>query len=182
MKKLIRFCLVVSLSASIAFYGCRPDPQSDIRAAQHAMEKAKGFHSEILAPAEWKEAIQAWEEAQAVQRKGEYPREYFRKAKALFDKTIAAAEAKGLEMQKEISDIQKTINESYLKVKATLKEGRVKPNIVKELDPVLKDVAIESSTIKDLIMHFEYTQAKEKVLETQKKMFDAETILYGKKP
>jgi hypothetical protein len=181
MKNLIRFFLGFGFLASIAFYGCQADPQQEIKAARRAMEEAKDFHSEELAATEWKEAMQAWEEAQSALKKGDHPKDYFQKARVLFEKTITAAQAKGSAMEKEIDEVQKTINESYLKVKATLKEGRIKPKIQKELKPLLDEVAIDSSSVKDLIMHSDYTQAMAKVCDTQKKMRNAEMVLFGQK-
>jgi|WetSurMetagenome_2_1015567.scaffolds.fasta_scaffold137632_3 hypothetical protein len=176
MKNRICVFLGLGLFALVAFYGCRPDPKPDIRGAQHAKEKAEGYHSDVMAAPEWKEALQAWEEAQAALQKGEYPRPQFRKAKALFDKTIAAAQANGRVMEKEIQSIQNEIDEKYMKVNPIYKRGGLKPKIQKELKPLLDQVAINSGAIKDLIVHFNYLQAKEKVLETQKIMLEAEKL------
>jgi hypothetical protein len=181
MKNLIRFFLGFSLLASIVFCGCQANPQQEIKTAQRAMEEAKAFHSEELAATEWKEAMQAWEEAQSALKKGDHPKDYFQKARVLFEKTIAAAQAKGSVMEKEINEVQKTINESYLKVKAALKQGQIKPKIQKELKPILDEVAIDSSSVKDLIMHSDYTQAMAKVHDTQKKMLNVEKALFGQK-
>jgi hypothetical protein len=182
MKNSICFFLGFGLLTSIAFYGCNSDLQPEIRAAQRALDKARDFHSEELAPTEWKESLQAWEEVQTALKKGDHPRVSLQKAKAQFDKTIAAAEAKGLTMKKEILEIQKPINESYMKIKAATREkGRIKPNILKELNPILDEVAIDSSSVKDLVMHGDYPQAMAKVLDTQKKMLNAETMMAGQK-
>jgi hypothetical protein len=181
MKNSIRFFIGISLLASIAFYGCQANPQQEIKAAQRAMEEAKDFHSEELAATEWKEAMQAWEEAQTALKKGDHPKEYFQKAKAQFEKTIVAAQARGSVMEKEIDEVQKTINESYLRTKAALSKGKIKPKIQKELKPLLDEVAIDSSSVKDLIMHSDFTQAMAKVYDTQKKMRDAEMGLFGQK-
>jgi hypothetical protein len=181
MNHSIRFFLGFSLLALFAFCGCKADPQPDIRAAQRAMEKARDFHSEELAAPEWKEALQAWQEAQEALKKGDPPIPYFRKAKTLFEKTIVTAEANGLVIQKKIEEIQNSINESYMKARAALKKGSIKPAIEKDLEPLLDDIAIDSSSVRDLIMHGDYTRAKELVLATQKKMQDAERLLSGQK-
>jgi hypothetical protein len=141
------------------------------------MEEAKAFHSEELAATEWKEGMQAWDEAQSALKKGDHPKEYFQKARSLFDKTIAAARTRGSAMEKEITEVQKTINESYLRVKAALNKGRVKPKIQKELKPVLDEVAIDSGSVEDLVMHSDYTQAIAKVYDAQKKMLNVEKAL-----
>jgi hypothetical protein len=181
MKNLICFFLGFGLLASIAFYGCTANLQPEIKAAQRALDKAKDYHAEELAPTEWKESLQAWEEAQAAIKKGDHPRVYLQKARAQFEKTITAAEANGLAMKKEIDGIQKTINGSYIKIRAATREkGRIKPKILKELNPMLDEVAIGSSSVKDLIMHGDYPQAMAKVLDTQKKMRDAELLMAAK--
>jgi hypothetical protein len=179
MKSLIRFLLGFGILASIAFCGCQANPQQEIKVAQRAMEEAKDFHSEELAATEWKEAMQAWEEAQAALKKGDHPKDYFQKARSLFVKTIAAAQTRGAAMDKEINEVQKTINESYLRVKAALNKGPAKPKIQKELKPLLDEVAIDSSSVKDLIMHSDYTQAIAKVYDTKKKMLNIEKVLFG---
>jgi hypothetical protein len=182
MKNLTRFFLGFGLLVVIIFCGCNADPQADIRGAQRAMEKAKDLHAEELATPEWKEALQAWEEGQAVLAKGKSSKAYFYKAKGLFEKARLAAEIKGAAIAKEIGEIQKAINESYMKAKAALEKGRVKPKILKELKPMLIEVAVDSSSVKDLLMECDYSQAKTKVLETQQKMLNAELILAGQKP
>jgi hypothetical protein len=182
MKNLFRFFLGFSFLALIACNGCNSDPQMDIKAAQRAMEKAKDFHAEELAASDWKEAMQAWDEAQAVFTKGKSSRAYFRKAKASFDKATAVAEVNGTAMVKEIGNIQKTINERYMQIKATLANGRVKPKIQKELKPMLVEVAVDSSEVKDLIMHGDYPKAKLKVLDIENKMLLVESVMAGKKP
>jgi hypothetical protein len=182
MKNLIWFFIGVSLFALIACYGCNSDPQMDIKAAQRAMEKAKDFRAEELAASDWKEAMQAWDEAQAVFAKGKSSRTSFRKAKAQFDKATTVAEVNGAAMVKEIGNIQKTINERYMQIKATLAKGKVKPKIQKELKPMLLEVAVDSSEVKDLIMHGDYPKAKIKVLEIENKMLSVDSVMAGKKP
>jgi hypothetical protein len=182
MKNSIRFFLGFSLFISIGFYGCRENPQPEIKAAQRELDKARGFHSEALAATEWKEAMQAWEEAQAAYKKGDDPVPYFKKARALFEKTTLAAQAKGLEIEKEIDKVQKTINESYLKIKADLAKSRIKPKIKKEVESLLMEVANGSSSVGYLTMHGDYPQAQAKILDTKKKMLDAEMLMAGKKP
>jgi hypothetical protein len=181
MRNLIRFVLGFSLLALIAFCGCKADPQPDIKAAQRALDKARDYHSEVLAPAEWKEALQAWEEAEAALKKGDASIPHFQKAKTLFEKTIKASQGNGLAMGKEIDEVQNDINDRYMKLKATLEKGKIKPKIMKELKPILDEVSIDSSAVKDLIMQFDYPQAREKVLATREKMHNAEIVMAGQK-
>jgi hypothetical protein len=182
MKNRIRYFLGFGLLALIAFYGCKSDPNPDIKKAQRAKENAEAFHSEELAAPEWKEALQAWEKAQAELKKNGSPIPDLRKAKTLFDKAAKVADANGNAMEPEIAHIQKEINQSYLKVKEALENGRIAPKVKKEVEPLLSEVQDGSATVRDLVMHCDWNRAKARVLDTQEKMLNAERMLAGKKP
>jgi hypothetical protein len=176
MKCLIPFCLIFLVL--IACCGCSPNLESEIIGTQKAMDRAQGFHAEELAPSDWQEAMLTWQQAQAAIKEGRSAGDSLRKAKSQFKKTAEIAEAKGKALDKEISDMQKEINERYIRI------GQGKPNskIQKELDPILFEVRRNSSSIDNLTMHFDYVKAKAIAQDTLKKVESAELILAGGKP
>jgi hypothetical protein len=181
MKRLIRFCLGFIFPGLIACCGCSPSLESETRATQNAMDNAQSYNAEQLAPADWEAAMATWKRAQTAIAQGQSTRDYLHEAKSQFKKAALLADANGKAMAKEILDMQKSINERYLTIKAALKNGKPNSKIQQELAPIMQEVALNSSSIENLNMNWEYVKAKAMAQDTLKKIESAELIMAGKK-
>jgi hypothetical protein len=180
MKISIRFYLSLIFLALLAYCGCGPNLESEKRAAQNAMETAQNCNAEELAPSEWEEAMLTWQKAQTAMEVGRSAKGYLQKAKSQFKKAAEVAEANGKAMEKEVLDMQTNINGRYMKIKAAL--GKEKPNskVLKEIDPLLLEVQVNSSSIEELNTHWGYVKSKALAQDTLKKIEMAEQLLAGK--
>jgi signal recognition particle GTPase len=183
MKGSIRFFIGLSLSAIIACYGCGVEKsEAEMQAAQQAMNEAKSYHAEKLAASDWDEAMKAWDRGQAAVEAGKPAKTYFLQAKSRFAKTATIAKSHYDQLSQEISDMQRTISERFEKVKSALIGGRLAPRVQNQIKPILVDVEAGNESIDKLIEQGEFLTARETAREIQKKVFNAELIMAGKKP
>ena len=183
MKNSIRFLVGCSLLMLVAWYGCgAPNYETEIKAAQQAMDSAKSFHAESLAASNWNEAILTWEQGQAAVKEGKPAKTYFLRAKSRFEKTAAIAKSNGEIMSREVSQMQAAINDALSKMKADLEKGRISAKIQKQFKPVVAeaDQGIESLT--KLVSEGDFLKAKTLARDIQSKLYNARLIAAGKKP
>jgi hypothetical protein len=183
MKNSIRFFIGFSLLVLIGCYSCGVEnSEAEMKAAQQAMDNAKSLHAEDLATSNWNEAMQAWDQGQAAVKEGKPAKTFFIRAKSRFDKTATIAKAHRDEISKEISDMQVTINERYAKVKTALEGGKLASRVQKQIKPIAAEVEAGNTSINDLVSQGDYLKARATAREVQKKVYNAELILAGKKP
>jgi len=183
MKNPSRFFVGCSLLVLLFIYGCGYTvPEAELQAAQQAMEQAKKLHAEDLAPSEWKDAIVAWEQAQAAVSEKKPAKSLFIKARSRFEKAVKIANANAESLRKEVTEMQTTIGERSAKVKAALDKGNISPRIKNQVSPIIREVDQSSANLDDLIKQGDLLKARTLAREIQKKVFNAELILAGKKP
>jgi hypothetical protein len=182
MKNSTRFFIGFSLLVLVACYGCSVSSEVEMKAAQEAMDAAKSIHADELAASNWNEAMQAWYQGEAAVKEGKPSKTYFLRAKSRFEKTATIAKARRDDVAREVSDIQQTINERLAKVKTALTSGKLTPRIQNQLKPLVAEVETGSETVGTLIGQADFVKARTAAKEIQKKVFNVELILAGKKP
>ncbi len=183
MKNPSRFFVGCSLFLLLCGYGCGYKiPEVELKAAQEAMEQAKGVYAEDLAPSDWQEAMLAWEQAQAAVSEKKPAQSLFRRAKSRFEKAVVIAKANGENVKKEIVEVQTSIGVRSAKVNTALNSGRLSTRVKNQISPLMAEVEQGTATLNDLVNQGDLLKARELAKEIQKKAYNAELILAGKKP
>ena len=182
MKNSIRFFIGFSLLVLVVSYGCSVSSEAEMKAAQEAMNAAKSMHADELAASNWNEAMQSWYQGEAAVKEGKPAKTYFLRAKSRFEKTITIAKARRDDVAREVSDMQQTIGERLAKVKTALTSGRLTSRVQNQIKPLVAEVESGSETIGTLIGQEDFVKARATAKDIQKKIFNAELILAGKKP
>jgi len=182
MKSSTRFFVGFTILVLLGFYGCGSNSDVEMKAAQQAMENAKSLGAEELAASNWLEAMQAWEQGQAAVAEGKSAKTYFIRAKSRFEKTATIAKSNRDAVAREISDLQAKIDDRFMKIKAAIDKGKVSSRVQKQLNPILTEVDSGLTSIEELIGQGNYLKARTTAQEIQKKVFNAELIMVGKKP
>ena len=182
MKNSMRFFVGISLLVLVACYGCGAEnSKAEMMAAQQAMEKAKSVFAEDLAPSNWLEAMQAWEQGQAAVLEGKPAKTYFLRAKSRFEKTAAIAKSTGDNMAKEIGSTQQSINERLSKVQMALERGGMSSKVAKQVKPVAVEVQEGTLTLDSLVSQGNYLKARTLAQDLMTKIYNAELMIAGKK-
>jgi len=183
MKSSIRFFVGFSLLILIVLYGCGVEKsEAEMKAAQQAMDNARSFAAEELAAANWQEAMQAWDQGQAAVKDGKPAKTFFLRAKSRFEKTAAIAKARRDDVAKEVSTMQQTINERCSVIKTALETGKLTPKVQNQIKPLMAEVDTGNQSIVSLVEKGDYLKAKSTARDVQKKVYNAELIMAGKKP
>ncbi len=153
-----------------------------MQAAQQAMDKAKTVFAEDLAPSDWKEAIQAWEQGQGAVKEGKPSVTFFKRAKSRFEKTYKVAKANSDTMSQEVSSMQATIGERFAKVKSELERRRIPAKLEQQVKPMIAEIQEGTATVDTLASQGNYLKARTLARELQTKVYNAELIVSGKKP
>ena len=183
MKNSIRFFVGSSLLILVACYGCGvPSYETEMKAAQQAMDSAKSFHAESLAASNWNEAIIAWEQGQAAVKEGKPAKTFFLRAKSRFEKAAAIAKDNGEVMSREVAQMQTAINDGLSKIKADLEKGRISAKIQKQIKPMVAEVDQGIEPLAKLVSEGDFLKAKTLARDIQSKLYNARLIAAGKKP
>jgi len=178
-----RFFVGISLLVFILSYGCGVEnSEKEMKEAQAAMDQAKGIFAEDLAPSNYMEAMQAWEQGQAAVKEGKPAKTYFLRAKSRFEKTMTIAKAQGEALSKEITDMQLSIATRFDKVRAGLESGRTSLKIKEQLKPLAAEAEEAKAAVDSMASQGNYVKAFKLAKELQTKLYNAELILAGKKP
>ena len=182
MRSSTRFFIGFTILVLLTFYGCGASSEVEMKAAQQAMENAKGLGAEELASSNWLESMQAWEQGQAAVAEGKSAKVYFLRAKSRFEKTAAIAKSNGEAVAREVSDLQAKINDRFMKIKTAVDKGRVSSRVQRQIKPLMTEVGDGSASIEELVAQGNYLKARTTAQDIQKKVFNAELIMLGKKP
>jgi len=183
MKDSIRFFVGLSLLSLIACFGCGPaSSEAEMKAAQEAMEEARSFSAEELATSDWNDALQAWEEAQTAVEQGKSAKTLFLTAKSRFDKTAKIAKSHHERVLGEISEMQNTINERMQEIQSALDAQLLSSRAQKEIKPIMAEVEAGSASVNELLDQGSLLEASDLAREVQKKVYNAQLIMEGKKP
>jgi hypothetical protein len=182
MKNPTRFFVGISLLLLVACCSCGGQKSdAEMKAAQESMEKARGFFAADLAPADWKEAMQSWEEGQAAVQAGKPARTYFLRAKSRFDKTALIAKSNGENMAKEIASMQTNIGERSAKVRTALDRGKVPARVRDQVKALAAETEEGNASVQSLVSQGNYLKAMMLAREIQTKVYQAELLVAGKK-
>ena len=183
MKDSIRFFVGLNLLILITCFGCGPaSSEAEMKAAQEAMEVAKSFSAEDLATSDWNDAIQAWEEAQAAVEQGKSAKTLFLTAKSRFEKTGKIAKSHHERISGEVSNMQGTINEGMNELQSALDAKLISSRAQKEIKPIMEEVEAGSESINELLDQGSLLEASDLARDLQKKVYNAQLIMEGKKP
>jgi hypothetical protein len=149
--------------------------------AQQAMDAAAQARAQSLAPVDWTSAMQAWDEALAAENKGKSSSSMYLKAKSRFDKAAAIAKAKYADLEKEVTELVKTIPDSHERLQAAIEKSKLPAKIKDQAKTLSGEVDQERTNLKNLMEEGDYVRAKIKVKIIQRKIYDAELLLQGQK-
>ncbi len=183
MKNSTRFFIGFSLLVLLGYYGCSAGrPEAEINAAQKAMDNARSLHAEELATQNWNEAMDAWNQGDAAVKQGKPSKTFFVRAKSRFEKTATIAKSQRDIVAQDISNMQMSIAERYSKIQSALERGTMSSKAQKQIKPIIAEVQTGNESIENLISHGEYLKARATARDVQKKIYDVELIMAGKKP
>jgi hypothetical protein len=182
MKNWHRFCIDLSLLIPLVFCSCSAGSEVEMNEAQQMMDQAKSLHAEELAPSDWKQAMQAWNQAHAAVKSGKPAKNSFLNAKSRFKKAGAIAKANGETMAKDIAEMQLSIDSRLSKVKSDLVKRNAAGKTRDRINSITSEVESGSDSVNTLVAQRDYLKAKNIATDIQKKIFNAELILDGKKP
>jgi hypothetical protein len=183
MKNAIRFFVGIGLLVlAVCCSSCGEKSEAEMQQARQAMENAKSFFAEDLAPSDWKGAMRSWEQGQAAVKEGKPAKTYFLRAKSRFEKTAAIAKAAGDQMSRDVQTMQTAITERLSKVRADLDRSKLSPKVKGQIKPIAAEVEEESASIDSLVSQRNFVKAKTLAKDAQSKIYNAELILAGKKP
>ena len=183
MKNLTRFFVGLCLLILLACYGCGVEnSELEMKQAQQAMDQAKSFHAENLTPADWKEAMQVWDQAQAAVKDGKPAKVLFTRAKNRFEKISAMAKSKRDVLSKDLNEIQTTNKERYEKIKKALAGGKLAARAQGTVKTIALEIDAGNASISKLVDTGDYIKAITTARDLQKKMYNAELIMAGQKP
>ncbi len=181
MKNSIRFFVGLGLLV-LVICSCGESSDAEMKQAQQAMENARSLFAEDLAPSNWKEALQSWEQGQAAVKEGKPAKTYFLRAKSRFEKTAAIAKSAGDLMSKDVQSMQAAISERLSKVEAALSSGKIASKAQSQIKPIAAEVEEASASIDSLVGQRNFVKAKALAKDVLSKIYNAELIMAGKKP
>ncbi len=167
---------VALLAIALIFPGCSSPPTEQVQAAQKAMQQAKEQHADEFAAADWKNAQQAWNDAQSLISKQKYADAgtLLMRAKSRFDKARDIARAKREELRRDIEGKRKTIDARYDSLKSTLAAGKISPAAKKKINESCQDIDKNIDKLKLLFEQEDYTQALNTAMVTMRQVYEAE--------
>ena len=172
------YLVLISLSVPlfVAFAGCSSKPTEQLELAQKAMDQAKEQHAEEFAQADWKNAHQAWEDAQSLIAQQKYAESgsLLLRAKSRFEKARDIAKSKREDLRREIDGLQKTIDTRYGSLKSGLSAAKLSPAVKKSLDESCGSIDKAIQKLRTEVEQGEYTQAKYTAQTTMRQVYEAE--------
>jgi hypothetical protein len=182
MKNLTRFFVGSCLLILLACYGCGVEnSELEMKQAQQAMDQAKSLYAEDITPADWKEAVQIWEQAQTAVKDGKPAKPLFIRAKNRFEKLAAIAKSRNDSYSKDLSEMQQTINTRFEKVKKALEGGKLSSKVQGQVKAIALEIEEGNASIKTLVSQGNYLKAVTKAKDLQTKVYNAELVMAGQK-
>ena len=183
MKNLTRFFVGLCLLILIACYGCGVEnSELEMKQAQQAMDQAKSLHADGLTPTDWKEAVEAWDQAQTAVKDAKPAKTLFIRAKNRFEKTSAIAKSKRDMLSKQLNEIQATNNERFEIIKKALTGGKLAARAQGPVKSIASEIDAANASISKLINEGDYLKAVSMARDVQRKVYNAELIMAGQKP
>ena len=166
----------LTFALSISFLACSSPPTEQLEAARKAMQQAKEQHADEFASSDWKNAQQAWDEAQSLIAKQKYTDagELLIRAKSRFDKARDIARAKREELRKDIEGKRKTIDIRYEGLKSALAAEKFPPAAKKKLNESCQEIDKGIAKLKLEFDQGDYTLAMNTAMFTMRQVYEVE--------
>ena len=180
----IRFCVSFSFLILLAFYGCGGSSEVEMKQAQKAMDDAKNFHADDLAPTDFQQAQKAWDHALAAVREGKTAtaKVLFVSAKIYFGKAADIAKAKRDALSRELSGMQLMIDSNFDQVKSDLSKKNLSPKLEDKVRAIASEVVEGNASIRQLVDQEDLPKAVATAKDVQTKIYNAQLILAGQRP
>jgi len=179
----IRFYVSLSLLILLASYGCGGSSEIEMMQAQDAMDQAKKFHADDLAPTDFQQAQQAWDHAQAAETEGKTAtaKVLFTSAKIFFGKAADIAKARKDALSRELSAMQLQISKNFDQMSSDLSRNNISPKQRDQVLAIASEVEEGKDSISELVIQEDLIKAVETAKDVQTKIYHAQLILAGKK-
>ncbi len=176
MKHPRLLAIALLVLSSLLYHGCSSPPTEQIQAAEKSMQQAREFHAEEFAPSDWKNAQQAWNDAQGLIAKQKYgdATPLLIRAKSRFDKARDIARAKREDLRREIEGKRKTIDTRYGSLRSTMAGENLSAATRKSLIESCKEIDIGIDKLKTALDQGDYTVANNTAMTTLRQVYEAE--------
>jgi len=179
----IRFYISLILVVLLASYGCSGSSEIERTEAQNAMDYAKKFHADTLAPTDFQQAQKAWDNAQAAEKEGKTStaKVLFTSAKIFFDKTADIAKARQETLTQELGGMQVMIGKNFDQVKIDLSRNNLSSKQRGQVRAIVSEVEEGNNSISKLVTQGDLVKAVATAKDVQTKIYHAQLILAGQK-
>jgi hypothetical protein len=164
-------------------YGCGGSAEIERKQAQAAMDKAKIYHAESYAPADFAKAQTSWDHALASEKEGKTDgaKVMFTSAKIFFGKAADIARSKQEALTKELDTMQLGIAQNLDQVKNDLMASSVSSKQKSQVETLVAEVEKDRESIKALATQQDLVKAVAAAKDVQTKIYHAQLILAGQK-
>jgi len=178
----IRFYIGLILAVLLASYGCSGSAKIEMSEAQDAMDYAKSFHADKLAPTDFQRAQEAWDNAQAADEEGKTGKAkvLYSSAKIFFDKAADIAKSRRDALYRELDNLQLAIGKNFDQVKFDLAGTNLSAKKRNQVMELISEVEAGNESIGKLALEEDFVEAIAMAKEVQTKIYHAQLILTGK--
>jgi hypothetical protein len=179
----IRFYISLSLVLLLASYGCSGSSEREMTEAVQAMDYAKSFHAENLAPTDFQQAQKAWDHAQAAEKEGktDTAKVLFTSARIFFDKAGDIAKSRQDALSRELSAMQLMIGKNLDQIKSDLFRNKLSPKVRDQVIAIMSEVEEDRALISKLEIEEDLVKAVATAKDVQTKIYHAQLIIAGKR-
>jgi hypothetical protein len=181
--KIRLYLTLTCLLTLLAFCRCSGSAEIERKQAQKALEQAKIYHADNLAPTDFEKAQIAWDHAQAAEKDGRTgnAKVLFTSAKIFFEKAADIAKSKRDALSRELDLMQGMIGKNFGQVKIDLSMKPLSPNQRSQVAAIVSEVEKDNASINKLVAEDDLTNAVAMAKEVQTKIYHAQLILAGRK-
>ncbi len=174
-----RFLFLSLILAVFAAAGCASRPDEALKLAQQAMEQAKQVEALDFAPADWKSAQKAWDDAQIALKDQKYADAagHLRTARSRFEKAATIAKAKREDVRKEVNMLQNAANKRIASLREEVDSTRISAKAKRDLSDGLREVEVAVEKVNTAVLNEQLVLARtsgqsalEKLNEVEKKV------------
>ena len=179
----VQFYISLSLLIMLVSYGCGGSSEIEMMEAQNAMDQAKKFHANNLAPTDFQQAQQAWDRAQAAEKEGKTAtaKVLFTSAKIFFDKSADISKSRKDALTRELDSMQVLISKNFDQMSSDLSNNILSPKQRDQVLAIASEVEEGKDSISELVIQEDLLKAVATAKEVQTKIYHAQLILAGKK-
>jgi hypothetical protein len=178
----IRFYISLSLVLLLASYGCSGSSEIEMTQAREAMDYARSFHAEALAPTDFQQAQKAWDHAHAAEKEGKTAtaKVLFTSAKIFFDKATDIARSRQDALSRELNGMQLMISKNLDQIRSDLFRNKLSPKLRDQVIAIASEVEEDRDFISKLVIEEDLVRAVATAKDVQTKIYHAQLILAGK--